>query len=325
MTSYDIFNGDADGICSLVQLRNFEPRESELVTGIKRDISLVKRPEYQAEDEVTVLDVSFENNRDGVNKALSAGAKVLYFDHHFAGSIPQHKNLETHIDTASNVCTSLLVDAYLGGAYRAWAVTGAFGDNLNNSAENLAKSLKISSGELRKLENLGVYVNYNGYGASLDDLHFNPAELFNKLVKYADPFDFLMDDKITYETLEQGYKQDMSTAEKLTPHYQSNQISLLILPNEAWARRVSGVYSNKLANLYPDRAHAVLTEKDNSNYLVSVRAPLNNKMGADEICLGFATGGGRKSAAGINDFLPNQIGMLIDAMETYYQNPECLS
>jgi hypothetical protein len=31
-----------------------------------------------------------------------------------------------------------------------------------------------------------------------------------------------------------------------------------------------------------------------------VRAPLNNKKGADELCREFHSGGGRKAAAGIN-------------------------
>ena len=42
---------------------------------------------------------------------------------------------------------------------------------------------------------------------------------------------------------------------------------------------------------------AVLTAKDNGNYLVSVREPLSNKTGADELCMRFPTGGGRKAAA----------------------------
>ena len=37
---YDVFNGDADGIISLVQLRLSDPRDAELVTGRKRDIKL---------------------------------------------------------------------------------------------------------------------------------------------------------------------------------------------------------------------------------------------------------------------------------------------
>jgi hypothetical protein len=34
--------------------------------------------------------------------------------------------------------------------------------------------------------------------------------------------------------------------------------------------------------------------------VVSVRAPLSNKSGADVLCKRFETGGGRKAAAGIN-------------------------
>ena len=43
MTDYDVFNGDADGICSLVQLRQIEPRDAVLITGIKRDITLLSQ------------------------------------------------------------------------------------------------------------------------------------------------------------------------------------------------------------------------------------------------------------------------------------------
>ena len=43
MSYYDVFNGDADGLCSLHQLRLDEPRDSVLVTGAKRDIELLQR------------------------------------------------------------------------------------------------------------------------------------------------------------------------------------------------------------------------------------------------------------------------------------------
>ena len=43
MQRIDVFNGDADGICALHQLRLAEPAESVLVTGPKRDIALVER------------------------------------------------------------------------------------------------------------------------------------------------------------------------------------------------------------------------------------------------------------------------------------------
>lgn len=91
-----------------------------------------------------------------------------------------------------------------------------------------------------------------------------------------------------------------------------------MLPNEAWSRRVSGVYGNALANEFPDRAHAVITEREAGGYLVSVRAPLNNKTGADEICRQFPSGGGRKAAAGINELPEDQLQSFLDTLDAFY-------
>ena len=43
MANFDVFNGDADGIISLVQLRLASPLNSTLITGYKRDINLLSR------------------------------------------------------------------------------------------------------------------------------------------------------------------------------------------------------------------------------------------------------------------------------------------
>jgi hypothetical protein len=43
MRRIDVFNGDADGLCALHQLRLAEPVQSELVTGVKRDIKQIVR------------------------------------------------------------------------------------------------------------------------------------------------------------------------------------------------------------------------------------------------------------------------------------------
>src|SRR5678815_3472044 len=43
MRYFDVFNGDADGICALHQLRLADPLDSTLVTGLKRDIALLNR------------------------------------------------------------------------------------------------------------------------------------------------------------------------------------------------------------------------------------------------------------------------------------------
>jgi hypothetical protein len=319
MTDYDVFNGDADGLCALTQLRNAEPRDAVLVTGVKRDINLLAKVEAQAGDRLTVLDVSMDKNRQGLERALAAGASVFYCDHHVAGDIPAHPSLQALINTAPDVCTSLLVNNHLQGAYCEWAVVGTFGDNLRRSAEALARPLGLAEEQLRQLENLGVYINYNGYGSRLEDLHFEPAELYRLISVYASPFDFVSDAAAHFQKLETGYQQDMSAAAAVQPTYQDDAVAAFILPDEPWARRVSGVYSNDLANADPDRAHAVLTVRPSGTYLVSVRAPLNNKTGADELCMKFPTGGGRKAAAGINDLPADSLDAFVDEFARYYR------
>ena len=299
MNYIDVFNGDADGICALHQLRLAKPVDSQLVTGVKRDISLLKQVEACADDYVTVLDISLDKNRDDLVRVIDAGAKAIYFDHHFAGDIPQNENLEVHIDTDANVCTSLLVNDYLNGKYLAWAVTAAYGDNLFTSAEQAAAPLKLSSDELEQLKLLGTCINYNGYGSSLDDLIYHPDALYKLISSYENPFDFI-NNEAGYEKLLNGYQADLENAKNLQPAFADDSHALFVLPNEKWARRVSGIYANELAQQFADRAHAMLTKKSDGAYLVSVRAPLNNKTGADDLCRQFETGGGRKAAAGIN-------------------------
>ncbi|MBQ0795546.1 DHH family phosphoesterase [Zhongshania sp.] len=320
MAVIDVFNGDADGLCALVQLRSANPQDSVLVTGVKRDINLLDKVTAQAGDIVTVLDVSLDKNRDGLNAALQAGAEVTYVDHHFAGDIPEHANLTVNINPASDVCTSLLVNGMLKGQFAEWAIVGAFGDNLRNSAMAVAKTLELSDEELQQLENLGIYLNYNGYGASIEDLHFPPAELYRRIAPFASPRQFMKEAAETFSQLEEGYNNDMRAAAQLPAVHADEVSAVFILPDERWARRVSGVYSNDLANDFPDRAHAVLTEKNNGNYLVSIRAPLNNKRGADEFCRQFPTGGGRAAAAGINDLPVTSLNTFVERFQEFYRS-----
>ena len=113
--------------------------------------------------------------------------------------------------------------------------------------------------------------------------------------RHTSPTALLQDDRDLFETLVAAYETDMSAAQSAPRAVDDDEISVVSLPDEAWARRVSGVYGNDLANQSPDKAHAVLTDID-GGYLVSVRAPLNNRTGADAVCRQFETGGGRAAA-----------------------------
>ena len=318
MTRFDVFNGDADGICALLQLRLAEPKDSQLITGVKRDINLLSKVSANKDDQVVVLDVSLDKNRLGLEEALAKGASVYYVDHHFAGDIPEHPNLKTLINTAPDICTSLLINVQLKGQFVEWAIVGAFGDNLKKSALALCKSINLTDSEIESLERLGIYINYNGYGASLDDLHITPIKLYTCLSHYKNPLDFIKSDGEDFEKLEKGYHQDMATAADIHAHLEQTNAAIFILPNETWARRVGGVYGNDLANQFPHRAHAVLTLKANGNYLVSIRAPLNNKTGADVFCRQFETGGGRAAAAGINDLSFGNLDAFIEQFNQFY-------
>lgn len=316
VASFDVFNGDADGICALHQLRLAEPRAAELVTGVKREIALLKRVTAGAGDRVTALDISLKTNLDAVTRLLQDGAVIEYFDHHQADGMPTHANLHAHIDTSAEVCTSLLVNRHLGSKHLAWAVTAAFGDNLAQSAREAAQPLGLSAAALDLLRELGECINYNAYGETTDDLFFHPAELYRLIHDYADPIVFA-NESTAFQTLRNGYREDMAQAAAQQPAQASASSAVYVLPGEAWARRVSGVFGNALASDHRARAHAVLTRKQDG-YLVSVRAPLANKQGADTLCSQFETGGGRKGAAGINHLPESELPRFLKLFDETY-------
>jgi len=316
--NYDIFNGDADGIIALLQLQLANPVESVKVTGVKRDIQLLKKITPKAGDNIRVLDISMEKNMAELHDALCVGARVMYVDHHKAGDIPNHANLFAHIDLDANMCTSLIVSDLIDKQYHLWAITAAYGDNLFAKADSEANKLGLTELEKSQLKAFGTYINYNGYGSEVADLHFAPADLFNELLKYKSPFDAINDSESVYYVLEKAYNADMQKAADAKVLHDCDTAKVILLDDAPWARRVSGVLGNDLANQAPNKAHAVLTYNNKGSYTVSVRAPLNNKQGAVDVCSQFATGGGRAAAAGINELDQQQVEQLITTLVNFY-------
>ncbi len=318
---YDVFNGDADGIIALLQLRWSEPKKSKLITGVKRDIKLLSKIAFVDDvSSVSVLDISMEKNHQDLKRLLERKIPVFYCDHHRAGDFPQSEYLTALIDLDAEVCTSLLVNQYLNGQYVNWAIAAAFGDNLYKPAEKLARENGLSEPATTYLKELGTLINYNGYGSDLNDLHISPEHLYRQLSEYQCPFELLKHPDSPYFTLKQGYDLDYEKVKAVRPSLSDNVCEVYELPCESWARRISGVYGNELANRSPEKAHAVLTLNPNGeDYTVSVRAPLINRTGADELCCQFATGGGRKAAAGINQLPVNQKNQFISALQSFYK------
>ena len=299
MTRYDVFNGDADGLCALHQLRLERPLDAVLVTGVKRDVALLRRVPARRGDAVTVLDISADTNHDALVALLDLGVTVDYFDHHHPGDLPRHSGLTATIDPSPGVCTAMLVDRHLHGRRRLWAVVAAFGDNLPTEAAELGRSLALDPGRLDSLRELGENLAYNAYGETLADLVIPPATLYQLMHRYADPFEFIRAEPIV-RRLGEARREDLAMASTLAPELEFDRATLYVLPDAAWSRRVSGTFGNRLANRFPDLAHAVLTPNAQGGYVVSVRAPATVRTGADALCRQFPTGGGRAEAAGIN-------------------------
>ncbi len=317
MTHYDVFNGDADGICALHQLRLEHPLPSVLVTGVKRDIALLQRVPARAGDTVTALDISAAENRDALAALLARGVRVQYFDHHFAGELPVHPGLDATIDVDAAVCTGMLVDRHLGGRRRLWAIVAAYGDNLVAAARALAATRDLDAAGRADLQALGDALAYNAYGDTAADLVIHPAALYRLLRPYDDPFRFLRAEGIVAR-IGATRRDDLDRALAAVPHHASPRACVYLLPDAAWSRRVRGAFGNRLANDHPERAHAILTPHAQGGYTVSVRAPLTRPTGADALCRQFPTGGGRAAAAGINRLPREALPELVRRLDHAY-------
>ena len=314
MTQYDVFNGDADGICSLQQLRLAHPRPAQLVTGVKRDIALLQRVPAQAGDSVTVLDISLHRNRAALDELLARGAAVEYFDHHHPGAVPVHRLLRVHLDPAPALCTSLLVDRYLQGRHRRWAIVGAFGDNLEAVAETLALREGLGPDQLHGLRALGEAINYNAYGETEADLAIAPARLAQAMRPFAEPLAFA-GEPIARRLVRQQAR-DLARGLQAGDREVLPGATVVQLPDEAWARRVQGALANALSLQAPGRAHAVLRPGPGGSLVASVRAPQRAPRGADDLCLAFPGGGGRAAAAGIDALPRARLPAFIAALAT---------
>lgn len=319
MTHYDVFNGDADGLCALRQLRLAAPTDSICITGPKRDVMLLQRVPAVAGDTVTVLDVSMDANRAALLALLDRNVMIEYFDHHVTVGIPAHPCLRAVIDTSPNICTGILVDRHLGGAWREWAIVAAFGDNFGREATALAKTLSLPPSRLDILQALGECLNYNAYGDSDDDLIIHPAALYALLERYADPVAFAEKEPV-FRRIRETRDQDLALARQTRPCAEFPCGAVYLLPDMAWSRRVRGDFGNRLANGAPGRAHAILTPDGQDGYTVSVRAPLADRHNADRLCAAFPSGGGRPAAAGINHLPQSAVPDFIAAFAQVFGN-----
>lgn len=315
--AFDVFNGDADGICALHQLRLAHPLDATLVTGVKRDIQLLQKFQSKPGDQITVLDISIDTNIDALKQHLTLGAQVSYFDHHTADLSFVHPGLSFHWDDAADVCTSILVNRHLRGKFAIWANVAAFGDNLISTAYAMAESAGLSRDQARQLHTLGSLLNYNAYGEQVDDLTLSPTALYQDLHQYQDPFEFITHAK-NYSLLNEAYKEDMAMLDEIRPTCEQKYAAIYVLPSHSWARRISGLLANKLKDESKDKSFAVLTQKPDGSYVVSVRTADPKNKSASGFCSAFSSGGGRQAAAGINSLPVEELALFSKKFFSYF-------
>lgn len=281
------YNGDADGICSMVQWGLVHGVDGNRVTGVKRDIELLDRIDPSKGDEVIVMDISLARNHSMAQKFAQNGANITWFDHHLAGE--NIESISAHIDTSDNVCTARIVEQHLG-VESSWAQVALHGDGLS----------KHSS--IPEYKELGELLNYNGYGADLTDLHFHPDDLMMLCLESKTPEQFML--STAFVKLKEGFDSDMSNADSIV-----EKDGFFLLPNEAWARRVVGVMAHRI-NEKGTGPHVIAIDKG-STFQVSIRG----KNGIGELCAMFG-GGGRATAGGIDNLPKAEITALMNEVNS---------
>ncbi len=319
MRRFDVFNGDADGICALRQVRLAQPAEATPITGLKRDIALLSRVQAGEGDEVTVLDISLERNREALERLLAAGARVRWFDHHRAGAIPPHAALEAVIDESADVCTSILVDRHLGGRFRAWAVAGAFGDALDEAAASLARAAGLAPEATQALCELGRNLNYGACGETQADVLLPAEETWRRAAAHFDPLALAAEP--FNDQLGRARRADLALAREFAPRLDATGAWAVALPDAAWSRRVLSAFANERAGADPRRAQAVLVPDALGGFAVSVRVPREASPDAGRFCSRYATGGGRARAAGIGHLPAGEVARFLEELAAAWPAP----
>jgi nanoRNase/pAp phosphatase (c-di-AMP/oligoRNAs hydrolase) len=173
-------------------------------------------------------------------------------------------------------------------------------------ATNMAKSEGLDDEQILLLKQIGLTVNYNSYGQTVDDLFYSPEEIA-KAVKAcgSDIFSFTEQNDI-FSTLLENFSNDLSSAVCQEPYSISKNGVIYVFPNEVWTHRIMGSFSNHLVSTNKDLACAIAVLNSDETYRISVRSSLNNPHGAGDLCKEFG-GGGREKAAGINNLPDSEL------------------
>ena len=110
----------------------------------------------------------------------------------------------------------------------------------------------------------------------------------------------------------------MANARQFQPFRETTVGRIYRFPASPWCRRVAGVFINEKAREQEGQAHALLVDNGDNTIMASIRAPLANRIGADQLCRAFPTGGGRPAAAGINELPAEMLNEFITTFDEVF-------
>jgi len=317
-----VFNGDADGLVGQ-HILGLELGAPDLrVTGLKRDIRLLRKLPDLESGHVHAIDISLRQNLEALPSLLSRGnVKVTWYDHHDPGDPPSHANLVLHVNQAPDTCTGAIVNAVCGHRYPLWAAMAAFGDGLPATGKALLSAGGADEEAGKAIREAGILLNYNAYGETSADVHYQPADLAVRMAPFASAPEFARESALL-GPLAARFAEDRERFASLPPLLEEGSARIVLVPDEPWARRYAATWANERILSLPHEALAMVHPRKDGGYSVSIRASRGKpgSASAAELAGEFPTGGGRKLAAGINALPGDQLERFIARFREFFRD-----
>lgn len=272
------------------------------ITGLKRDLALLKKLPQDHAGPVIGFDLAFGPNAEAAQAFLAKGHQPLaWFDHHEPGPLPQSPRFTPFIQAQKGLCTAMIVNATLGQAFPLWAAMAAYGDNVTGAAEAMLAAQGVAKDQAEAIAETGRLLNYNAYGEEKDTL-FAPLTLAEGLMAFESALDFIAQSP-WIPALRAQWQADEAHFAALKPWRENASARVYVLDDAPWARRFAASWVNALSRSRPDLASAILTPDGTQHFTVSLRAPKTGPHAhfeASRFASAWPKGGGRPQAAGIN-------------------------
>ena len=90
---------------------------------------------------------------------------------------------------------------------------------------------------------------------------FNSSHLFNNAAEYSSTCSYINEGTVAIAKQTYSYQHDLEKGLSVKPYKATEKAAMLVLPDEAWAYRISGVLGNELTNRHPNCMHVILSPK----------------------------------------------------------------